>query len=241
LWNFNPDSSWLLTCFLKERPTIRSFRLHHARGSMSNDLLKAIIQVPTLTDVILEMQQDFSLDILFTSSYLRNLKINGKYEFGRKNFARAMRILGRNNQTLRTLEMKPEISSVSMRDLSEAVKQNQTMVKLFFSFCDETLEDTGEALIDLTHALTKNRSLNVVVNRHCHAVQVSNKDKMVASVYLESNNTLKRFQFYDDKACVDSIDESSYESSISDPPQISYEATSSCFVPCEAIYCWCNR
>jgi hypothetical protein len=245
LWNFNPDTSWLLTCFLKERPILRSFRLHYSRGSINNDLTKALVQLPTLTDVVLEMQQDFALDILFTSSSLRNLKINGLYHVGRRNFARAMRILGRNNHTLRILDLKPEISSVSIRDLSEAIQQNQTMEKLYFSFRDDDVDVSGEALIDLTHALTKNHSLKEVVNRNHHSVQVSNNQKATACASLASNKILERFQFYNESACVDSLDGTgtSNQSSISDPPQvqINHEAISNCFVSWEAIHSWFKR
>jgi hypothetical protein len=242
LWNFNSDSSWLLTCYLKERPTLRSFRLHHASGTINNDLLKALVQVPTVMIVVLEMQQDFSLDILFSSSYLKNLKINGLYDIGRKNFARAMRILGRNNHTLRILEIKPNLSPVSIRDLSEAVQQNQTMEKLSFSFRDDSLDVSGQALIELTHALTKNRSLKEVVNLNHHSVQVYTKHNIIACESLQSNTTLERFQFYNDQACVDSMDGISNPASISDdPPMSDEEIITDCFVPCQPIYSWCNK
>jgi hypothetical protein len=244
LWNFNPDCSWLLTCFLKERPPVlRSFRLHHARGSVSNDLLKALVQVPTITDIVLEMQHDFPLDILFSSSSLRSLKINGHYNIGRKNFSRAMKILGRNNRSLQTLDIKPLIATASMRDLSAAVEQNKTLQKMCFSFQTESVDASGEALIDLSKALTQNQSLKELVNRNYQSVQVSSDNKIFAEAFLESNKILERFQFYNERACVDRRDDDSSSpiSTTSDAAKISTETILSWFVACGVIDLLCKR
>jgi hypothetical protein len=202
LWNFTPECAWLLTCFLKERPALKSFRLHHARGTASQDLLKALAQLPTLTKLVLEMQYDFPVDILLTSTSLRSLKIDGSYTLSQNNMARSMRILGR-NKTLKSLDLKPFVTDLGIHELVSAIQINKTLEKLSFSYRSPSIRASGDALLDMAKTLSQNRTLKEVVNRRYRSVAVSNDVRCLADEFLQASATLERFQFYNGSACVE--------------------------------------
>ncbi|KAL3921468.1 MAG: hypothetical protein SGARI_006676, partial [Bacillariaceae sp.] len=186
-----------------EKPALKSFRLHQARGTASQDLLKALAQLPTLTNLVLEMQHDFAMDILLTSNSLEKLKIAGSYTLTNKYLARAMRILGTNNKTLKSLDLKPFVTDIGTHELASAIHMNQTLEKLTFSYRSQSIRASGDVLLDLAKTLSRNRSLKEVVNRRYRSVTVSNDVRCLADEFLQANATLERFHFYNVAACVE--------------------------------------
>jgi hypothetical protein len=198
LYNFGHESNDLLTLCLKDKPYLRSVRLHYLRGTVNRELLHTIADLPSLNDVVLEMQKGFPFYILFSSETLKSLKINGTFTFDRKTFEYAMQLLC-TNATLETLDMEPKVpQQVGVRSISYAIEANTTLEILFFSFQARSKATAGEALLEITKALSRNSNLREVVNYRSRSVLILEIHKDLAVEFMEPNKTLQKFQFYKD-------------------------------------------
>jgi hypothetical protein len=202
LWNFIPECTDILTSFLSQHPTLQSFHLHYARGTVDKEFLEALCDVRTIRDVVLELQQDFQFSILFTSKSLKSLKLAGNYCFDNKNFALSMHLLEQCT-TLQMLDMKPTIRLLGIRPIAYAIAGNRSLETLKFSYRAASRAEGGEALLDLAKALSRNSKLKVVENRRYESVQVTNRDKYRAEKLIASQPTLERFHFYYDSGYIE--------------------------------------
>jgi hypothetical protein len=199
LYNFGHESNDLLTLCLKDKPYLPSVRLHYLRGTVNQELLHTIADLPSLYDVVLEMQKDFPFYILFSPETLKSLKINGTFTFDRKTFEYAMQLLC-TNATLETLDMEPKVpQQVSVRSISYAIEANTTLEILFFSFQARSKATAGEALLEITKALSCNSNLRELVNYRSRSVQILGIHQDLAIEFMEEpNKTLQKFKFYKD-------------------------------------------
>jgi hypothetical protein len=198
LHNFGPESNDLLTQCLKDKPLLHSIRLHYLQGSVDEELLQAIAHLPSLTDVVVDMPEDFPFYILFSSESLKSLKINGTFTFDRKSFEYAMLLLC-TNVSLEALEMQPLVPPQDgVRSISYAVEANATLESLYFSFQTRSKVNAGDALLEITKALSRNCNLKEVVNYRAQMVHTSEIHRNLSKEFLEPNKTLTKFEFYND-------------------------------------------
>jgi hypothetical protein len=103
------------------------------------------------------------------------------------------------NATLETLDMEPKVpQQVGVRSISYAIEANTTLEILFFSFQARSKATAGEALLEITKALSRNSNLREVVNYRSRSVQILGIHQDLAVEFMEPNKTLQKFQFYKD-------------------------------------------
>ena len=196
LWNFNEECTDVVRSFVYHHSKLERFHLHYTRGTVDNAFLESLAASPSLKNVVLEVQREFSLSILLRSKTIRSIKVDGNFYFGKLTFLEFTETL-RTNTILTCLDLKPTIHILGLRALAHSMEDNTAVRKLKFSYLPSTIDEVDVALKDLTRSLSKNTKLEHVENRHYDIIPAATPDqKRRVEELLKSNSNLQRFQFF---------------------------------------------
>jgi hypothetical protein len=194
LCNFNVSDLDMITSLMFRHPNLEVLHLHLTDGTVDKAMLDILVDAPLLSDIVLDVQRSFPLSTLLDSKTLTNLRIlSANFEFDEEHIVATMQAL-EHNDTLVTLDMGPKISCLGLRAMTFALEENNALEVLRFSFLADERK-AGNALLDLSSALSRNSKLKTVQNYRSDSIRVRKRDCVRMLELLKCNETLKEFDF----------------------------------------------
>jgi hypothetical protein len=198
LRNFEATEIDDLIELLQEHPTLSSFQLHLASGTISRASLQVLTTVPRLTEVIFEANKSFPFAELLRSQSLKILRITyGKHAFQDNHVFEVARKL-QENSSIEILDLKPTMSAFVFKSLALALRANVTVQIFHFSIGD-TIEETDLVATEMAALLMVNSTLKEISN-YSNSLPVSNTNQSLLHATLEKNTTLQAFQCFEEES-----------------------------------------
>ena len=193
--------------------TILQVHLCLANGMLTRETVQALSKFESLSELIVDVDQSFSLAPILASRSLKTLRIGCfddksaeavPFQFSdteMQKFAYKIEELNKQAEdggtvslSLATLDIKPRMSSEALQALLSALRRNRTVKSLAYAFCGN-IKIANAIASEITFMLGYNSTIKSMRNYEYNKVTITNEDLLLKGL-METNSTVQEFKLF---------------------------------------------